>query len=305
MKPFSAFVKNNPAIMARIEQVKKETVQHPEIKPFLEAHAVTDDMIDKDLTVLQEYKDQSKLCDRCASYGQCINFVKGHTPHLYIEDNRIKISYTPCPNKKVHDEEQLMKQYVTAMHVPYETLNAKINSIDLEGTDRLNIVKRAMEICNDIAAGRPTKGLYIYGSFGTGKSYILGAIANQLKERHIYTTIFYVPEFIRELKNGFNDQTYAEKLDRVKKSPVLMLDDIGAEDMTTWVRDEVLGPLLHYRMMNQLPTFFSSNFNKEELRYHFQKTKVGEEKTKAYRMMERIDALTEAYPLNGKNYRRS
>ncbi len=306
MKPFNAFLKDNPGIQARIAQVKQETIHDDEIKAFLMEHPeVTDEIIDKDLSILQEYKDQSKLCDRCRNYGSCINFVKGHTPSLYVEDQRIKIAYSPCPNKKVYDEEMKMKEYVTAMHVPYEILNAKINTVDLDSTERLNIVRQAMQICNDIAAGKSTKAMYIHGSFGTGKSFILGAIANQLKEKHVYSTIFYVPEFIRELKAGFSDHSFEQKLDRVRKSPVLMLDDIGAEDLTPWVRDEVLGPLLHHRMMNQLPTFFSSNFNLEELEHHFSNTRNGVEQTKALRMMERIHALSDPYQLSGKNYRRS
>ena len=47
-----------------------------------------------------------------------------------------------------------------------------------------------------------------------------------------------------------------------------MLDDIRAEEVTPWVRDEVIGPLLHYRMVHELPTFFSSNFDYSELEHH-------------------------------------
>ena len=82
-----------------------------------------------------------------------------------------------------------------------------------------------------------------------------------------------------------------------------MLDDIGAEEITPWVRDEVLGPLLHYRMVHKLPTFFSSNFNFEELEFHLSKTRQGAEITKASRIMERIKTITEDYELEGKNYR--
>ncbi|MDI5788502.1 hypothetical protein PO124_09190 [Bacillus licheniformis] len=41
----------------------------------------------------------------------------------------------------------------------------------------------------------------------------------------------------------------------VKSTPILMLDDIGAESMSSWVRDEVLGAILQHRMSQQLPTF--------------------------------------------------
>ena len=45
----------------------------------------------------------------------------------------------------------------------------------------------------------------------------------------------------------------------LKTSPILMLDDIGAESNSAWFRDEILMIVLEYRMMQELPTFFSSN----------------------------------------------
>ena len=36
----------------------------------------------------------------------------------------------------------------------------------------------------------PTKGLYIYGKFGVGKSYLLGALANELAARHIHSVLY-------------------------------------------------------------------------------------------------------------------
>ncbi|MDN6698719.1 MAG: primosomal protein DnaI, partial [Staphylococcus equorum] len=88
-----------------------------------------------------------------------------------------------------------------------------------------------------------------------------------------------------------------------RESNILMLDDIGAEDITPWARDEVIGPLLHYRMVQELPTFFSSNLSFEELEYHLSVTRDGTEKTKSARIMERIKTLSTPYFLEGKNYR--
>ena len=82
----------------------------------------------------------------------------------------------------------------------------------------------------------------------------MGAIANQLKSQKISSTIVYLPEFIRTLKGGFKDGSF-EKNYNVCEANILMLDDIGAEEVTPWVRDEVIGPLLHYRMVHELPTF--------------------------------------------------
>ena len=78
---------------------------------------------------------------------------------------------------------------------------------------------------------------------------------------------FYYPEFLRELKGRFGED-YNEVFNKVRKAPLLLLDDIGAETVTNWNRDEILGSLLQYRMQEGLPTFFTSNNTIKELEEH-------------------------------------
>ena len=69
-----------------------------------------------------------------------------------------------------------------------------------------------------------------------------------------------VNEFLRSLKASFNSSIeYQERFEYIKKVPLLLIDDIGAEKLTDWARDEILGTILQYRMQQQLPTFFTSN----------------------------------------------
>lgn len=83
-----------------------------------------------------------------------------------------------------------------------------------------------------------------------------------------------------------------------------MLDDLGAESMSSWTRDEVLGPILQYRMQENLPTFFTSNFDFQELEHHLTYSQRGEEeKMKARRIMERIKYLADSVPIDGPNRR--
>lgn len=252
--------------------------------------------------MLQEYKDQQKHYDG-HSFNDCPNFVKGHVPELYIDNQHIKIRYLPCPCKVKHDEEKYNAQLITSHHMQRDTLNAKLKDIYLKGK-RLEVARAADDICNAIAnQDANIKGMYLHGEFGTGKSFILGAIANQLKTKKIPSTIIYLPEFIRTLKSGFKDGTFETKLAKVREANILMLDDIGAEEITPWVRDEIIGPILHYRMVQELPTFFSSNYNFKELQHHLSVTRDGTELTKAARIMERIKTLATPYYLDGENYR--
>ena len=304
MKRFDQIMGDSNQLFKRIAKIKHDVVNDHDVKQFLEQHQaeLTNAMIDEDLNVLQEYKDQQKHYDG-HSFNDCPNFVKGHVPELYIDNQHIKIRYLPCPCKVKHDEEKYNAQLITSHHMQRDTLNAKLKDIYLKGK-RLEVARAADDICNAIAnQDANIKGMYLHGEFGTGKSFILGAIANQLKTKKIPSTIIYLPEFIRTLKSGFKDGTFETKLAKVREANILMLDDIGAEEITPWVRDEIIGPILHYRMVQELPTFFSSNYNFKELQNHLSVTRDGTELTKAARIMERIKTLATPYYLDGENYR--
>ena len=88
--------------------------------------------------------------------------------------------------------------------------------------------------------------------------------------------LVYFPEFLREIKSSIQDNSIGEKIDAVKRVQVLMLDDIGAEAMSSFVRDDVLGAILQFRMLENLPTFFTSNFDFKQLEHHLTYTRRGE-----------------------------
>ena len=109
------------------------------------------------------------------------------------------------------------------------------------------------------------------------------------------------------MKQSIQKDTVGEKLEAVKRSPILMIDDIGADSMSSWVRDDILGVILQYRMQEQLPTFFSSNFDMKQLeREHLSVTQRGEEEPlKAKRIMERVRYLAKEINMIGENRRLS
>ena len=142
------------------------------------------------------------------------------------------------------------------------------------------------------------------GKFGVGKSYLLGALANELAARHIHSVVVYVPEFFREMKQAIQDHSLSEKIEFVKRAPVLMLDDIGAEIMSSWTRDEILGQSCIIECLSSYQLLCTSNFNYDELEHHLSFTQRGEkEVVKAGRIMERIRSLTIPIALQGKNWR--
>lgn len=107
------------------------------------------------------------------------------------------------------------------------------------------------------------------------------------------------------MKSAISSNLVADKLDAIKKTPVLILDDIGADSMSSWVRDDILGVILEYRMQNSLSTFFTSNFSMKQFEEeHLAVNNKGDvEPLKAKRIMQRVHYLAKEVGMFGQNRR--
>jgi primosomal protein DnaI len=295
----------NENFQKRYEKMKQEIFRDPHITNFTHQNRekLTPEIIEKNLIKLFEYSSQSKECEKCSDLSHCENMMKGYQPELVINRQTIDIEYHRCPRMVLFEERQKNEKLIQSLYVPKDILNASFSDIHVDG--RMDAIDRAELFVEKYEQGIRLKGLYLYGKFGVGKSFLLGAIANELAQKGISSMIVYFPELVREFKASIGDQTLNQKIEAIKKVQILILDDIGAETMSSWLRDEVLGPILQFRMLENLPTFFSSNFNYEELEHHLTYSQRGEEeKIKARRIMERIRYLTEAVEVGGPNRRK-
>jgi len=296
---------SNQNFQKRYQEQSKKVLQNRGIQEFLAQHqnGITQEIIEKSMSKLYEYTNQSKNCDHCESLEKCINFIKGYHPELVLSRNSIDVIYKRCSRKIMADEKKKNEKLIKSLYVPRDILEATFE--DFEGdSGRLDAGDKAATFLMNYEAGKKVKGLYLYGKFGVGKSYLLGAIANELARKQISSMIVYVPELLREMKSSIADSTLNEKIEALKKEPILMLDDIGAEAMSSWTRDEVLGPILQFRMLESLPTFFTSNFDFKGLEHHLTYSQRGEEeKMKALRIMERIRTLSDPVLVDGPNRR--
>jgi replicative DNA helicase loader DnaI len=166
-------------------------------------------------------------------------------------------------------------------------------------TDNQNQFDLFRKVENFIDNFPQEKGLYIYGDFGVGKSFIMAAMANELSKKGVSTTLLHYPTFISDL--DFDNAKHW--VNEIKKVEVLVLDDIGAELNNAWVRDSILQVILQHRMQENLPTFFTSNLNMTELELHLAETKKADEIWPAKRVMERVKYLASEVRLEGVNRR--
>ncbi|GEL08559.1 primosomal protein DnaI [Salisediminibacterium halotolerans] len=299
---------NDGRFEERWEALREETLNDPRVRSFLNANPeLKGTPAENRLNELYQYKNQWLNCDQCPGLEACPNLIQGYQPELKIYRGDIQLQYHPCSLKRKADEQKRQASFIQSLYIPKEMTEVSFDDFHEDNQSRMKAYTSAMQFCAEVDPGNNGRGLYIHGPFGVGKTFLVGAIANELADAEITTMIVYAPDFFRELKNGISDGSYQDKLDHVKRAPLLILDDIGAETMSNWVRDDILGAMLQFRMMEKLPTIFTSNFDLDELEMHFASTQRGGvekvDQLKAKRIMERIRHLNDVIDMAGENKR--
>lgn len=275
-------------------RLRKFSQEHPDI----EQHAYL-----QSLNRLDQYVREWEQCDHCPGLGQCPNLVQGHRPHLTAYAGYVDLHLRPCSLKRQADAEKERKQKIRSHYIPQDVLSMTFEKLDVDAT-REEAIFAAMHFAATYNPGERCKGLYLYGDFGVGKSCIVGAMARDLAQRNMSVYMVYVPEFFRELKESIQSGYSQEKVEELKNVSVLIFDDLGAEMISPWLRDEILGSVLQYRVSKGLPTVFTTNLSYDELEEHLAYSqKNGFEALKAGRIMERIKHETHAYHVGGPNRR--
>lgn len=287
-----------------VDKQLQQLLQHPRIQAFSKEHPhIAREVYQKCVNRLYQFVREWDNCNQCPGLARCPNLVQGYQPHLVSHAGYVELHLKPCQYKWRADLEAKRLQKVRSHYIPEDILSATFESLELD-PERKDAIFAAMTFAAEFEPGKKKKGLYFYGDFGVGKSCIAGAIARELANRDVSVYMVYVPEFFRELKESIQQGTAQEKIDSLKEVAVLILDDIGAEVISPWIRDEILGSILLYRVTKSLPTIYTSNLSYDELEEHFAYSqKSGFEYQKAKRLMERIRHETTAYYVGGPNRR--
>lgn len=288
----------------KLNQLMSEVMEDKDVQAFIMAHRdeLTDDDIVKSYAKLYEFVQEKKKFE----LKDPAMIAPGYEPRLFMNFHFIDVTYVPTEHLLEKQAQAEIRSRVKAMDMPKDIREARLDKFELT-SERKEAFQEAFKFINEFEDNPKAfhQGLYLQGTFGVGKTYLLGAIANTLAEKGFQSTLVHFPTFAVEMKQSIQKDTVGEKLEAVKKSPILMLDDIGADSMSSWVRDDILGVILQYRMQEQLPTFFSSNFNMIQLENeHLRVTQRGEdEPLKAKRVMERVRFLSKEINMIGKNRR--
>lgn len=288
-------------IMAYFNQALK----NKEFKDFIEQLNVPYETLAQYTSILEESSIEYNHCKNCKSILECKNKVEGYAYLPEVKKDNIHFCYKMCRYKQELEKQKEYLKHVYTFNIPKNVICASMEDIYKNDVHRVEIIKYLGQFILDYQEGKNPKGLYLHGNFGCGKTYLITAMFNELAKRKIDSAIVFWPEYLSLLKSSFNNHDeFKNHLNKIKTVPLLLMDDIGAENTTAWARDEILCPILQYRMEQNLPTFFTSNLDLNSLEHHLSVSKDEVSVIKARRIMERIKQLTVIKEMISKNLRK-
>ena len=281
------------------QDLVQKIMKDPDVAAFIQQESLSPEELNRSISKFNQYITERDKFLR----GDTDYIAKGYKPILVMNHGYADVSYEETPELIAAEKEAAIKNRLKLINLPASLKKVSFADVDADDEKRFTVFQRLVEFSEAYPTVR--KGLYLYGDFGVGKSFMVASLAHDLSEkRGVSSTLLHYPSFVIDVKNAIGDGNVKTLVDEIKLSEVLILDDIGAEQSTAWVRDEILQVILQYRMQENLPTFFTSNFNFEELEQHFAKGKHGNDETwEARRVMERIRYLAEETRLEGVNRR--
>ncbi len=136
---------------------------------------------------------------------------------------------------------------------------------DLSAKQRRNLEK-ALKAAITFAEN-PQGWLVFLGAPGVGKTHLAAAIANWRQQNGQNAIFVIVPDLFDHLRATFapdSTTTYDRRFDQVRNAPFLVLDDLGTENLTPWVREK-LYQLFNHRYNAKLPTVITTTKTLDDL----------------------------------------
>lgn len=292
----------NPAQVLSRQQLMQALKENEDVLAFLSKHQLDTSFVDKYVGKFSDYVEVCNTCKKCNGLKNCPYGIQGEYRDLDVQNGKLVITSKMCSYLKEHDNRFAhMKQYVMN-HLREDLYEVDFNKIALEN-ESIDYLK-SYALIKEWSIN-PTKGLYFYGGFGVGKTYLAACISNGFARNGKTVAFINSSEFCNEMRMNWNQNDYLQDAIRTLKNvDLLVVDDIGSEIVTNWVRDELLFPIFDDRMGNHKLTIFTSNYNYDELLNHFMYNNKGEkDEINALRLMERVKSMSTLVQIKGKNRR--
>jgi len=210
---------------------------------------------------------ESGLCRICGGESICdsLGVIRYDVPY---GDPRFGKMFR-CPNNRVEmdidRQERLRRISNLDAYQEKDFSNFRVDSAALKPSER-----ESLQIALSVAAQyaeNPDGWLLLEGTYGCGKTHLAAAVGNVRLGKGDLVLFITVPDLLDHLRSTFGPSSetgYDETFDRIRNAPMLILDDLGAENASAWAQEKLF-QLLNHRYSRRLSTVITTNADLDTL----------------------------------------
>ncbi|MDU4698652.1 MAG: AFG1/ZapE family ATPase, partial [Paenibacillus sp.] len=233
----------NTQLKQRSEELTKRLMNDPLVWELRDQHPeLEQEQLTRGMAKLYQYVNDSKHCANCPGLANCPNDFPGHFTKLTVEQvgdsPQLVDRQVPCSKQLQYEREVSVKKRIHSFYVDERALEEGYNAVEIMAKDssRAPAVGQIFRYIEEAkGSGLSSKGLYLEGPFGTGKTFLMCYLLHELAKEGYSGAIVYMPEFVEELKSMLQDSDkLRDTVEMMKQVDLLIFDDIGAENLNPW-----------------------------------------------------------------------
>jgi DNA replication protein DnaC len=158
-----------------------------------------------------------------------------------------------------------------------------------------HVVREVRRYCREIAANlEEGRGIWFTGDVGTGKTTLAMLVSKLAMEADRTVAIYSLPRLLGMLRDTYGDDaplSLNELIDRLCVVDLLHIDDVGAEQTSAWVLEQ-LYTIVNTRYEDGRAVMVTTNLGEDDLR-----AQIGD------RTVSRLNEMCTVLPLHGEDQR--
>lgn len=147
----------------------QDACSNKEFYQFIKTLPIEEEILMKYTSSLEDALIEHKNCKNCKGLEHCKNNVVGYCYTPEKENRIIKFSYVACKWKEKDIEENAYKENLELFDMPKEIKEASLKDVYTDDKSRVPIIRYFKEFIEKYNKKENPKGLYLTGSFGSGK----------------------------------------------------------------------------------------------------------------------------------------
>ena len=251
---------------------------------YLYRLGMNDKVIKENIAKIYDFALDIHNCKDCPGLDKCTKEPRHLVSSVTYEKGIVDRVIVPC---KKYLEYTNFKTRLISYDFPDEWLNISITKdvSNMRSKAKLSI----LSAYNSVLRKESNKWLYIKGGIACGKSFYAAALTVNAAKSGDFDRICFmnVPNRFKELSDlAFTkNPKFDEEISKYQNADLLVFDDFGNEFKSDFVRDNILYPILSYRVKNRLFTIITSNYSIEDCASMYQTSNASKPKIEQIRQM--------------------